>query len=52
MPHGLLHGRMAFDDETPWHGLGTQVPAGVTAAEMIKAAHLDWQVYKKPAPRG
>ena len=35
---------MAFYGEVPWHGLGTRVPKGVTAGQMIKAADLDWTV--------
>jgi hypothetical protein len=44
MGHNLLHGRMAFVGETPWHGLDKKVPASVTAAELCRAAGLDWAV--------
>lgn len=40
---------MAYHGEVPWHGLGTPVPAGVTAERMIRAAGLDWQVELIPA---
>ena len=51
MPHQLFQNTMAYvGDEQPWHGLGRRVPASVSAAEMIKAANLTWQVRKKPAP--
>ena len=40
---------MAYYGEVPWHGLGKQVPKGVTAAQMIRAADLDWQVELRPA---
>src|SRR6185369_10466134 len=40
---------MAYHDEVPWHGLGTPVPAGVTAEHMIRAAGLDWRVKLEPA---
>jgi phage/plasmid-like protein (TIGR03299 family) len=40
---------MAYAGETPWHGLGTQVPADVTPDQMLKAAGLDWTVTPIPA---
>jgi phage/plasmid-like protein (TIGR03299 family) len=40
---------MAYYGEVPWHGLGTQVKKGISAAEMLKAAGLDWCVQKRPA---
>lgn len=40
---------MAYAGETPWHGLGTQVPADVTPEQMLKAAGLDWKVNPVPA---
>jgi phage/plasmid-like protein (TIGR03299 family) len=50
VPHNLFKGKMAWVDEVPWHGLGTQVPADITAPEMIQAANLAWQVAVRPAP--
>ena len=38
--------QMAFAGETPWHGLGKEVPADLTPAQMLKAAGLDWTVEK------
>lgn len=35
---------MAYTGETPWHGLGTDVPQGVSTEEMLQAAGLDWTV--------
>jgi phage/plasmid-like protein (TIGR03299 family) len=40
---------MAYYGEVPWHGLGKQVPRGVTAKQMIRAAGLDWEVELLPA---
>jgi hypothetical protein len=50
MGHNLFKNTMAYVGETPWHRLGKAVPPTVTAPEMIRAANLDWDVYKKPAP--
>ena len=41
--------QMAWAGETPWHGLGTQVPADLTPEQMLQAAGLDWRVNKIPA---
>jgi phage/plasmid-like protein (TIGR03299 family) len=41
--------QMAWAGETPWHGLGTQVPADLTPQQMLQAAGLDWRVNKIPA---
>jgi phage/plasmid-like protein (TIGR03299 family) len=40
---------MAYYNEVPWHKLGTRVPKGVAAQEMIAAAGLDWGVELRPA---
>ena len=40
---------MAYYGEVPWHRIGTSVPQGVTAEQMICAAGLDWQVDLRPA---
>src|SRR5436309_15570933 len=40
---------MAYYGNVPWHGLGTRVPKGVTAEEMIRAAGMDWRVELRPA---
>lgn len=50
MAHNLFNGRIAFVGETPWHGLGVRVPPSATAAEMIKAAGLTWEVHLCSAP--
>lgn len=41
--------QMAYAGDTPWHGLGTKVPADLTPAQMLEAAGLDWSVSKVPA---
>jgi phage/plasmid-like protein (TIGR03299 family) len=50
MPHDLFKGKMAWVDQVPWHGLGTKVPAEISAADMIRAANLAWSVSVRPAP--
>jgi phage/plasmid-like protein (TIGR03299 family) len=50
MAHNLFQGRMAFVDTTPWHGLGKQVTADISAQEMCRDAGLDWSVTKEAAP--
>lgn len=40
---------MAYANEVPWHGLGTQVSQNMTPQEMLVAAGLDWTVSKRPA---
>lgn len=40
---------MAYAGEVPWHGLGVRVPNDLTPEQMLKAAGLDWEVYKSPA---
>lgn len=49
MGHNINRGNMAYVGEEPWHGLGRNVPATVSAEEMIKAAGLNWVVEKRPA---
>jgi phage/plasmid-like protein (TIGR03299 family) len=39
---------IAWAGETPWHGLGVEVPFGLTPNEMIDAAGLNWHVKKHP----
>lgn len=39
---------IAFVGETPWHGLGTRVPAGTPVEEWIVTAGLDFEVAKAP----
>lgn len=41
--------QMAWAGETPWHGLGQEVPADLSAAEMMAAAGVDWEVVKSDA---
>lgn len=44
---GFAH--IAYAGETPWHGLGTKVPADLSPEQMLQAARLDWNVNKVPA---
>ena len=37
---------MAYAGKTPWHGLGKEVPADLSPAQMLEAAGLDWSVDK------
>ena len=39
---------MAYVGETPWHGLGTRVPADCTPTQMLEVAGLNWSVEKRP----
>jgi phage/plasmid-like protein (TIGR03299 family) len=38
---------MAYNGETPWHGLGKKVPADLTPAQMCEAGGVDWKVEKR-----
>ncbi len=40
--------QMAYAGDTPWHGLGVQVPADLTPDQMLEAAGLNWTVEKAP----
>jgi phage/plasmid-like protein (TIGR03299 family) len=40
---------MAYHGEVPWHRIGTPIPKGVKAEQMIRAAGLDWKVDLRPA---
>jgi phage/plasmid-like protein (TIGR03299 family) len=40
---------MAYVGEMPWHKQGRPVPPHISAAQMIQAAGLDWEVEKRPA---
>lgn len=50
MGHGIeLNDHMFSAREVPWHGIGTIVPDALPAAEALKAAELDWEVFLAPA---
>lgn len=38
--------QMAYVGETPWHGLGREVPADLTPEQMLDAAGINWEVEK------
>jgi phage/plasmid-like protein (TIGR03299 family) len=40
--------QMVYAGETPWHGLGTKIPANVSAKEALVPAGLDWTVEARP----
>lgn len=40
---------MAYAGSTPWHGLGTKVPADLSPEQMLEKAGLNWSVRKVPA---
>lgn len=50
MAHELTSERsMFFVGETPWHGLGVQIPDGkISGEEAMKLAACDWEVGTKP----
>lgn len=39
---------MAFVGETPWHGLGQELPEGADMETWRKAAGMDWTIEKSP----
>ena len=40
--------QMAYVGDTPWHGLGVPVQAGISPQEMMDVAGLNWHVKKTP----
>jgi phage/plasmid-like protein (TIGR03299 family) len=46
----MINGKaqMCYVGETPWHSLGTQIPADSTPEQVMEAAGLDWSVNKMP----
>lgn len=43
-PNGLVE--MAWHGETPWHGLGQEMPAGASLDEWRQAAGMDWDLHR------
>ncbi len=39
---------MAYAGQTPWHGLGQELPRGRPIEEWLKAARLDWELQRVP----
>jgi phage/plasmid-like protein (TIGR03299 family) len=52
MSHGLDtttgQAAMAYAGQTPWHGLGQELPLGRPIEEWVKAARLDWELQRLP----
>lgn len=46
----VINGRtaMAYQGETPWHGLGTKLPSITSVDQALEAANLNWQVALTP----
>lgn len=47
MSHQIENNEVAWKGEVPWHGLGFEVPANATGAEMLNIAGLDWRVQRR-----
>lgn len=47
MAHNIENNMIAYKNETPWHGLGVNVSANATGAEMLIAAGLNWKVQRR-----
>lgn len=41
--------RMVYSGQTPWHGLGKEIPSDLTPDQVLVEAGLDWTVEKVPA---
>lgn len=39
---------IAYVGDVPWHGIGVQLDKAPTPQKMLKVAHLDWSVSKRP----
>lgn len=48
MAHEIFNNQIAWANETPWHGLGTQMDENATGEEFLKAAGLDWTLEAAP----
>ena len=48
MSHEIFDNQIAWANEVPWHGLGTQMSPDATGEEFLKAAKLDWEVRAHP----
>lgn len=48
MAHEIENGQIAWANETPWHGLGTQMPEDANGDDFLKAAGLDWTLESAP----
>lgn len=48
MAHEIVNEQIAWANQVPWHGLGTQMDPNASGEEFLKAAGLDWEV--RPSP--
>lgn len=39
---------MAYVGEKPWHGLGVEVPDGISTDDLLNEAGLNWEIIKSP----
>lgn len=48
MAHQIVDSQIAYQNQVPWHGLGTKMDPNQSTEEWLKAAKLDWEVKTIP----